>query len=183
MAENNNTYLSHPYVRLARETVARCLSGRVLPESGAEIDANSNIWRERKACFVSIKMLGGSLRGCIGTLAPVQPSVDLEIIANAVSASTKDPRFKPMKHSELKEVVFSVDILDTPEAVSSIAELNPKIWGVIVSKGARRGVLLPNLEGVDDVRQQLSIASQKAGILDLSGAAIERFKVRRYPEE
>lgn len=183
MTDKNNTYLSHPYVKLARETVARCLSGRELPESGLEIDSNANLWREPRACFVSIKMFNGNLRGCIGTLAPSQQSIDLEIIANAISASTKDPRFKPMKHVELKEVLFSVDVLDTPEVVGDISRLDPHVWGVIVSKGSRRGVLLPDLEGIDDARQQIAIASQKAGITDISGAVIERFAVRRYKEE
>ena len=183
MPDKNKIYLSHPYVRLARETVARCLSGRELPESGIEIDSNPNIWREVSACFVSIKNLTGTLRGCIGTLAPTQPSIDMEIIANAVSASTKDPRFKPMKHAELKEVTFSVDVLGTPEVVGDISRLDPKVWGVIISKGPRRGVLLPNLEGIDDARRQIAIASQKAGITDITGAVIERFAVRRYKEE
>ena len=183
MTGKNKMYASHPYVRLARETVVRCLSGRDIPESGLEVDSNPNIWRDARACFVSIKTLSGTLRGCIGTLTPAQASIDMEIISNAISASTKDPRFKPMKHSELKEVTFSVDVLDTPEPVNDISKLDPLVWGIIISKGGRRGVLLPNLEGISDVRQQISIASQKAGITDTAGSTIERFSVRRFMEE
>ena len=74
----------HPCARLARETVTRLLEGRPLPASGTEA-APSELWAERRACFVSIKTRSGALRGCIGTLAPLQRSLDREIIANAVS--------------------------------------------------------------------------------------------------
>ncbi len=166
-------------VKLARETVRRLLENLPLPETGGEI-ANSELWHERKACFVSIKTKSGELRGCIGTLAPVQKTLDLEIIANAVSASTRDPRFPAMTRDELDGVVISVDVLSEPELIENISQLNPKEFGVIISKGYRRGVLLPDLEGVDSVERQLEIAAMKAGIRDLDGAIIERFTVTRY---
>lgn len=178
----NMLNLSHPYVRLAREAVARHLSGRSLPASGLEIDSDASLWAPQRACFVSIKTLGGNLRGCIGTIAPTQPGIDGEIVANAISAATRDPRFPPMVASELAGVKFSVDVLGTPEVVGSHDELDPKIWGVIVSKGMLRGLLLPDLEGVDTVADQLRIAASKAGISDMRGARIERFRVDRYPE-
>ena len=174
--------LPHPYVRLARETVARHLSGRSLPASGLEIDSDASLWNLERACFVSIKTLGGNLRGCIGTIAPMQPGIDWEIAVNAISAATKDPRFPPVAMSELTGVKFSVDVLGTPEAVGSRDKLDPKIWGVIVSKGMLRGVLLPDLEGVDTVDDQLRIAASKAGIHSLAGARVERFRVDRYAE-
>ena len=138
------------------------------------------MWKRRAACFVSIKRNDGSLRGCIGTLAPTRPSLFLEILANAVSAATQDPRFSPMTLAELDDAVFSVDVLSDPEPVTDARELDPAIFGVIVSKGGRRGVLLPDLEGVDDVGTQLAIAAQKAGIRDLDGASLERFRVTRH---
>ena len=171
----------HPCARLARETVTRLLEGRPLPASGTEA-APSELWAERRACFVSIKTRSGALRGCIGTLAPSQRSLDREIIANAVSASTRDPRFPPMTREELPGVLFSVDVLSDPEPVTDLADLDPGEWGVIVSKDGRRGVLLPDLEGVDTVEEQLAIAARKAGIAELRGASVERFRVDRFKE-
>ena len=172
----------HPYVKLARLTVTRYLSGDHTPPEGAEVEADETIWNLKRACFVSIKTLRGDLRGCIGTILPSYPSLDREIAANAVSASTRDPRFPPMRANELDGVTFSVDVLTLPEPVESVSELDPKVWGVIVSKGFQRGVLLPDLEGVESVKQQLEIAASKAGIYDMNGVKIERFRVDRYKE-
>ena len=175
----------HPCARLARETVTRLLEGRPLPDARTET-APSELWSEllmeRRACFVSIKTRSGALRGCIGTLVPSQRSLDREIIANAVSASTHDPRFPPMTREELPGVLFSVDVLSDPEPVTDLTDLDPREWGVIVSKGGRRGVLLPDLEGVDTVEDQLAIAARKAGIADLRGISVERFRVDRFKE-
>ena len=174
---------NHPYVVLARRAAERYLSGGVLPASGLEIDRRAELWNIRRACFVSIKTVSGDLRGCIGTILPARPSLDIEIIENAVSSSTRDPRFPPMKHAELDNVVFSVDVLSEPEKIPDRGMLDVRKWGVIVSKGARRGVLLPDLEGVDTVDEQIEIASRKAGIFgDTGGITLERFSVRRYPE-
>ena len=172
----------HPYVKLARLTVARYLSGDHTPPEGTEVEQDEAVWKPKRACFVSIKTLHGDLRGCIGTILPSYPSLDREIAANAVSASTRDPRFPPMRANELDHVTFSVDVLTQPEPVTDVGELDPKAWGVIVSKGFQRGVLLPDLEGVDSVRQQLEIAASKAGISDMNGVKIERFRVDRYKE-
>ncbi|MDR2175019.1 MAG: AmmeMemoRadiSam system protein A [Synergistaceae bacterium] len=172
----------HPYVVLARRAAERCLRREPLPSGGAEIDPDESLWNLRRACFVSIKTLSGELRGCIGTIAPVQPSLDREIVENAVSSSTRDPRFPPMTFDELSGVVFSVDVLSEPEKVADRSLLDAGKWGVIVSKGMRRGVLLPDLEGVDTVEAQLEIAARKAGIYDMNGISIERFSVDRYPE-
>lgn len=115
-------------VQLARETVKRLLENSPLPDNGNEIIA-SPMWQEHKSCFVSIKTRDGELRGCIGTLSPVQESLDREIIANAVSASTRDPRFPPMTKDELSNVIFSVDVLSESEPIESTTQLNPKkIW-------------------------------------------------------
>lgn len=168
-------------VKLARETVRRLLDGRSLPENGNEVTASA-LWKEHRACFVSIKKNNGELRGCIGTLSPLYASLDMEIIANAVSASTRDPRFPPMTKDELDSVIFSVDVLSEPETVSGIEQLNPRKYGVIVSRGYRRGVLLPDLEGVNTSEQQVEIAAMKAGLYDLDGVKLERFTVERYKE-
>ncbi|MDR1622412.1 MAG: AmmeMemoRadiSam system protein A [Synergistaceae bacterium] len=175
----------HPYVQLARKTISRLLHGEPLhgdPLLGGT-GRDNELWKAERACFVSIKTLQGDLRGCIGTILPAQPSLDLEIISNAIAASTRDPRFPPMKAPELDKVTISVDVLSLPEPVSDLSELDPAVWGVIVSRGALRGVLLPDLEGVDTVEQQLDIAARKAGIRKIDDVVtIQRFRVDRYKE-
>ena len=172
----------HPYVQLARKTVERHLRGDIPVAGGFEVDGDDALWNMERACFVSIKTKAGALRGCIGTISPMLGSLDREIIANAISAATRDPRFSSMTEEELEDVVFSVDVLSLPEPVTDLAELDPKKWGVIVSNGGRKGVLLPDLDGVDSVRRQLSIAAEKAGISDMHNLVVERFSVDRYEE-
>ncbi len=175
---------AHPYPRLARLTVERHLSGQGVQQRDIDaISADASLWKEPKACFVSIKTRAGTLRGCIGTILPAQPSLDREIVMNAVSAAVRDHRFAPMRAEELDNVVFSVDVLGVPEPVQDPQSLDPAVWGVIVIKEGRRGLLLPDLPGVVSVEQQISIAAQKAGIHDLNGVQLQRFTVTRYPEE
>ena len=133
----------------------------------------------RAGCFVSIHTRDGSLRGCIGTIYPTEENVALEIINNAISASTRDPRFSPVSLGELPCLDISVDILGLPEE-TTVAELNPKKFGVIVTLGNRKGVLLPDLEGVETLQQQLRIALRKAGIRESEDYRIFRFAVERY---
>ena len=135
----------------------------------------------RAGCFVSLKK-DGELRGCIGTIAPTKASLAEEICANAVSAGTRDRRFSPVQMDELSELVYDVDVLGDPEPVESENELDPRRYGVIVStRDGRRGLLLPDLDGVDTVREQVQIAAQKGGI-DLFGDEyrLERFVVERH---
>ena len=122
------------------------------------------------------------MRGCIGTLAPVQPNLAAEIMANAISAALHDPRFSPVAPEELPELVYDVDVLSQPEPVSSTLELDCARYGVIVSTSdGRRGVLLPDLAGVDSVDEQLSIAASKGGIdLSRDRVSIQRFQVVRH---
>lgn len=176
---------SHPYARLARLAVSAVLQGRELPGSGelSSLSKDQNIWDVHKGCFVSIKNKDGSLRGCIGTFGPTQSDLSKEIIMNAVAASTRDPRFPAMKAAELDNVIISVDVLNEPELLEEGMDLDPAVWGVIVSKGPRRGLLLPDLPTVTSAAQQLSIAAQKGGITDLTDAQIRRFTISRYLEE
>ncbi|HCL79875.1 MAG TPA: AmmeMemoRadiSam system protein A, partial [Synergistaceae bacterium] len=136
---------------------------------------------KRAACFVSLKKRG-ALRGCIGTILPRHESLAEEIEQNSVAAATQDPRFPPVGLEELSDIEISVDILSEPEAVTDLRELDPKRYGVIVERGGRRGVLLPDLEGVDSVEEQLAIAARKAGLPGPEGSAILRFTVRRIRE-
>ncbi|MGI6084320.1 MAG: AmmeMemoRadiSam system protein A [Acetivibrionales bacterium] len=166
-----------PYVALAR------LSLEYYIKRGKILDVPDYIPTEmteqNKGVFVSIKK-HGQLRGCIGTIAPVTNSIAEEIIQNAVSAGTRDPRFNPVKEFELKYLVYSVDILEKPEPVRSIDELDVLRYGVIVTSGYKRGLLLPNLESVDTPLQQVEIALSKAGIAKGERFSMERFEVVRH---
>ena len=138
------------------------------------------MYAERAGVFVSLKE-EGRLRGCIGTIAPVQKNIAEEIIENGISAASKDPRFHAVQPEELDHLVYSVDVLGKTEEISSSEELNVKRYGVVVSKGYKRGLLLPNLEGVDTVEEQIAIAKQKAGIpKHVQDVRLERFEVVRH---
>lgn len=135
---------------------------------------------ERPAgCFVSIKK-NGDLRGCIGTVAATTASLEEEIARNAVAACTEDPRFPPVATDELPSLSVSVDVLGPSEPVSEFADLDPKKYGVIVTSGFRRGLLLPDLEGVDTVEAQIGIACRKGGIDPKGKISVERFTVDRF---
>jgi len=123
---------------------------------------------------------GGALRGCIGTIGPTQPTLAEEIVHNAVQASTADPRFPPLTESELDSLEIKVDVLHPPERVGSLGELDPSVYGVITTCGWKRGLLLPDLEGVDTCEQQVAIAMSKGGIQEGEPISLERFKVDRY---
>ena len=147
---------------------------------GVPEDLPDEMYKTQAGVFVSLKE-EGRLRGCIGTIAPVQKNVAEEIVANAISASTKDPRFHPVQPDELDKLVYSVDVLGTPEAITSPDELDVRRYGVIVTKGRKRGLLLPNLDGVDTVEDQIIIAKQKAGIFTYDDdVQLERFEVVRH---
>ncbi len=134
----------------------------------------------RAACFVSLKKRG-ELRGCMGTLTPAEADLGAEIARNAHSAAFHDPRFPRVRPDELAELTVSVDVLSSPEPCDR-SVLDPRRYGVIVSSGFRRGVLLPDLAGVDSVALQLDIALQKAGIDPGEPYETERFTVERYRE-
>jgi len=140
---------------------------------------SEELLNEKAGVFVSLKK-HGQLRGCIGTIMPTKASVAEEILRNAVSACSEDPRFSPVKENELDELVCSVDVLKPAEFVNSLDKLDVKKYGVIVSSGYKRGLLLPNLDGVDSVEEQVAIAMQKAGIGMSETINLERFEVVRY---
>ena len=144
-------------------------------------DVPDELRETRAGCFVSLK-IDGNLRGCIGTIEPTRASLAEEICANAISAGTRDPRFAAVRKDELADLVYDVDVLTKPEPVASTAELDPARYGVIVScADGRRGLLLPDLDGVDTVDEQVGIAAQKGRIdLDFDEYRLERFEVVRH---
>ncbi len=165
------------YVRLARQAVEEYV------RTGMKIRAPGGIPQEmhdsRAGVFVSIKK-EGRLRGCIGTIHAAWPSIAEEIIENAVNAASRDPRFSPIKAEELDMLAISVDVLGDTEKIDSPNKLDVKRYGVVVTKGYKRGLLLPNLEGVDTVEKQIAIAKQKAEIGEHEKAELERFEVVRH---
>lgn len=138
------------------------------------------LYERRAACFVSLKK-AGELRGCIGTLDPVEPDLGREIARNAGAAALKDPRFAPVGEDELATIVCSVDIL-SPSEECTFSDLDPIRFGVIVQCGLRRGVLLPDLKGIDDARMQVDVARQKANIFPSEPLELARFSVIRCVE-
>jgi len=166
----------HPIVELARK------SAETYVREGKTITVPISLPSEmsgKAGVFVSIKK-HGELRGCIGTFMPSCDSIGTETIMNAISAATKDPRFQPVRAEELEDLTYSVDILSAPEKVKGLSELDPKKYGIIVISGQRRGLLLPDLEGVDTAEEQLRITRLKAGIAPHDEVEILRFEVKRY---
>ncbi len=166
-----------PYVRLARETVESYVLENTTPE--VPDWATGEMKQSRAGVFVSIHK-EGRLRGCIGTFLPTRENIAKEIISNAISASTRDPRFDPIGPEELKQLEINVDVLSAPEKISGMEELDVRRYGVIVSCGPRRGLLLPDLDGVDTVEEQVSIARRKGGIRENEPVTLERFEVVRH---
>ncbi len=158
---------------LARKAIEEYLINRKIISPPEQIPKE---FQKKAGAFVSLHKKG-RLRGCIGTYLPTQENLTREVIENAISAATRDPRFPPVEKKELKDLEISVDVLSSPQAISSKKELDPKKYGVIVSKGWQRGLLLPDLAGIDTVEQQLEIAAQKAG---LAGIPIEKLEIHRF---
>jgi AmmeMemoRadiSam system protein A len=153
------------YIKLAKKTVEKYIRER-------KVLLNEEIPKELKK--------KGKLRGCIGTIYPTKNNIGEEIIANAISSSTRDPRFSPIRKKELEFLTYSVDVLNKPEKIENISQLNPKKYGVIVKSGYKKGLLLPDLEGVDTPEMQVDIAKRKAGIFPGEDFEMYRFMVTRH---
>jgi AmmeMemoRadiSam system protein A len=138
---------------------------------------------QSSACFVCIKTADRKLRGCVGTVEPEQSSLAAEVVYNAIKAATRDPRFRPVSAPELRQLRYSVDILDCLEP-TRIEDLNPVVFGVVVvdGSGTRRGLLLPDIEGIGTAEEQIGVASRKAGIESHEPLKLYRFRTRRFIE-
>lgn len=165
----------HPVVELAKETVESYVRKGKAPKPKKLTPE----MRERAGVFVSLHK-HGQLRGCIGTFEPKEKNVAEEIIASAINSSTGDPRFPPVTASEFDDLEYSVDILTKPEPVTDISKLDHKKYGVIVESDWKKGLLLPDLEGVDSVEEQIAICRLKAGISAGEPVKLYRFQVRRF---
>jgi len=164
---------SDPLVDLAR----RAVGAWVVDEQVIAADLPPNAGPERAGVFVSLHQGDGSLRGCLGTLGPTQPTLAAEIIGNAVSAASRDPRFRPVRPDELPDLHISVDVLNEPEEVEGVGALDPRVYGLIVrTEDGRQALLLPDLEGVDTPEQQLRITCRKGAI----DPERDRFRLFRF---
>ena len=163
---------------LAKLTIEKHIKGDGMPEIPQKltgVDVNS------AGAFVSIKTLDGDLRGCIGTILATRKSVIEEVMHNAISSATKDPRFTPIEEFELDNLQYSVDILHEPERVKSLDQLDPKTYGIIISsESGKQALLLPDLEGLDTIEKQVTACMRKAGIPLNEKISVQRFKVDRY---
>ncbi|MBR4143654.1 MAG: AmmeMemoRadiSam system protein A [Firmicutes bacterium] len=168
---------SDAYVKLARASVESWVRGR--KQISVPKDLPAEMLTKRAGTFVSLHE-NGRLRGCIGTIASTQNNIAEEIVQNAISACSRDPRFSPVRADELASLEISVDVLGEMENIASPAQLDVKRYGVVVSHGYKRGLLLPNLDGVDMVEEQIRIARQKGGIREDEPYSLQRFEVVRH---
>jgi len=167
----------HPYVKWAIKVIeSKVRDGVEIKPDPASLE--KSLFEIKAGVFVTLHTLDGELRGCIGTFVPTTPNLAYEIAQNAIAAALEDPRFESVSIGELDDIVVSVDILSYPEEIESEDELNTQKYGIIVENGWRRGLLLPDLEGVNTVDQQIKIAMSKAGIREYQ--KIYRFTVQRY---
>ncbi|MEZ5082000.1 MAG: AmmeMemoRadiSam system protein A [Bacteroidales bacterium] len=177
MPESNSIF-----VQIARLTIKHHLEHGHLNDLKFQ-DAPEILTGERRGCFVSLHLKDGSLRGCIGTIEPVEKNLLNEIKRNALSAAFRDSRFEPLREDEFGDLEISVDVLSVPEQIESPNDLDPAIYGVIVSDGSyHRAVLLPFIEGIDTVEKQLNVVKRKAGLERKSWdeLTIFRFTTKRY---
>ncbi len=168
----------HPLVQLAKNTIENYVRHGKTVQPPKELAPEME---KQAGTFVSIHK-HGMLRGCIGTIEPTQANVAQEVIQNAISSATRDPRFPPITPDELADLDIKVDVLGEPEPVDGLEELDPRRYGVIVksARDRRRGLLLPDLEGVDTVEYQVDVARRKAGIRPDEPIELYRFEVVRY---
>jgi AmmeMemoRadiSam system protein A len=167
------------YLKLAKETVKAFIKeGRIISPPK---DLPVEMLNKRAGAFVSLHSKDGSLRGCIGTFAPTRKNIAEEIIHNAISSATQDPRFPPVEQKELEKLIFSVDVLSASKSVSKDNLSDPKKYGLIVSaQDGRRGLLLPDLPGVETVEEQIAICRQKADINPFEPVSYQTFTVERH---
>jgi AmmeMemoRadiSam system protein A len=170
--------IHHPLVQLARATIETYIRDR---RKLKPTDAPAPIEGEPAGVFVTIHTASsGDLRGCIGTISPTEDALAPEVINNAIAAATRDPRFPPVRPAELDDLEIDVSVLCPPEPIDSPDQLDVRQYGVIVQRGYRRGLLLPDIPGIDDVTTQVSYARMKAGIGEKEKVELYRFRVEKY---
>ncbi|MDR3249551.1 MAG: AmmeMemoRadiSam system protein A [Mycoplasmataceae bacterium] len=172
-----NKILVKQIIKLAKDSVENYLkhSKNISPSK----ELSSYLLNNRFGSFVCLKK-NKELRGCVGTILPTKENLATEIIANAISAAINDNRFNPVIISELDKIKYSVDVLTKPQVITNLNQLNPKKYGIIVQSGSKSGILLPSLEGINTIEQQINIACQKANILQTEKIIVYKFMTNRY---
>ena len=174
--------MKDPYIVLARKTIEKYIKTGQKPRLPANLP--EELLKKRAGVFVSIHKKAGELRGCIGTFAPTKENIAKEIIYNSIAAATQDPRFPPITKKELPTLTYSVDILSASKTVSNRKILDPKKYGLIVSTAdGRRGLLLPDIPGVETAKEQIEICKRKAGIFPGEKVTFQIFTVARHAEK
>jgi AmmeMemoRadiSam system protein A len=176
MVRREGTLMKDPLLVIARQAIHTHITGGDPRQSLAREAGNAP-----RGCFVSLKKRA-RLRGCMGTISPTQPTLEEEIISNALAAALRDPRFQPVRLEELDEILISLDLLSPLEAVAAPDLLDPRVFGLLVRAGKRTGVLLPDLPGVRSVEKQIEICREKAGIEPEEEIGMQRFTVERISE-
>lgn len=170
---------SHPLVKLAAEAITTFLSDQRVIEPPITLFIEMPDAQVPAGVFVCLKRQG-ELRGCVGTTEPVQTTLAKEVIENAIGSATRDPRFPPVERSELHELEISVDVLGPSAPVLDLSELDHRRYGIILRSGFRHSVLLPDIEGINSVDEQMDIARKKACLGANDPVEIRRFEVKRY---
>ena len=163
---------------LAREAVEHYVRTALVAEPPGHLPPDL---RRPAGVFVTLRV-GGRLRGCVGTLAPGRADIAREIVACAIAAASTDPRFSPVRPHELADLAYEVNVVEPLETVGGLADLDPRTYGVLVEGEGRRGVLLPDLDGIDTAERQVEIARAKAGLPAGTTLQLYRFRVRRFRE-
>jgi len=169
----------HPLVRLAAQAISAFLADRHILAPSAEFYADMPEALRPAGVFVCLKR-EGQLRGCIGTTEPLHDTLAIEVVRNAIGAATRDPRFPPVQTHELATVSITVDVLGPCESVPGLEALDPHRYGIVLRSGEKRSVLLPAIDGIDSVGQQLAAARAKAGLGPDDAIELFRFEVQRF---
>jgi AmmeMemoRadiSam system protein A len=170
--------VGHAALALAREAVERFVRTGTVADPPPGLPP---VLGEPGGVFVTLRF-DGQLRGCIGILPPTREEAALGIVSCAIAAAARDPRFRPVRPEELASLEYEVDLLEALEPAAGIEDLDPRIYGVVVESDGRRGVLLPDLDGVDEAAHQVRIARAKAGLPRDAPVTLSRFRVRRFRE-
>ncbi|MEW6542959.1 MAG: AmmeMemoRadiSam system protein A [Nitrospirota bacterium] len=170
---------AHPLVKLAAEAIAAYLWRGQVIEPAAALFSDLPDALMPAGCFVCLKRQG-RLRGCIGTTEPLYETLAGEVIRNAIGAATRDPRFAPVERFELDELSITVDVLGPAEPVPDQTALDHRRYGIVLRSGERRSVLLPDIEGIGSVAEQVAAARDKAGLAPHDPIELLRFEVTRY---
>ncbi len=169
------------YVKLAKNTVEAFIKTKKIPPLPKDLPPE--MLKKRAGAFVSIHAKKGILRGCVGTFTPTKPNLALEIVTNAISSATQDPRFSPISQKELDSLTYSIDVLSPPKPATR-KQIDPQKYGLIITaEDGRKGLLLPDIPGVDTPEQQITICRQKAGIKPKEKVTFQTFSVERHGEK